>query len=157
MGNANSAIDQLKMESVSGKKLLAAIRVNSPAAVKDAIETARKEFTQPISRTTANASAYDDMLKQLIKYLTKEYDYGEGPLFLKTPLEYCQHLGSTKAADVIKEELEKLHEPVRQKARSDHVKSNVIGGISSDRAIEAKARLQAFREQGRKQEDKPKR
>jgi len=161
MGNAapsavTNAVDRLKLESVNGKRLLAAIRSNSPAAVLDAIQLARKEYTKPISKTTANSSAYDDMLSHLLTYLKKSYDVGEGPLFVKTPLEYCQELRADKAAAAIKEEIEKLEKPMAARERSDVIKTTVIGQINSDRAIEAKARLQAYREQGKGQKQQGK-
>ena len=33
----------------------------------------------------------------MIKYLTKQYDIGEGPLFPKTPLEFCKEKYANKA------------------------------------------------------------
>lgn len=77
-----------------------AIRENSKEGVRTAIETARQEFVKPISKKTSNASDYKDMVTSLINYIEKKYDIGDGPLFLKTPLEYCDHLKAERAKEV---------------------------------------------------------
>ena len=78
----------------------------------------------------------------MIIYLTKQYDIDEGPLFPKTPLQYCKEKYAKKAEDVINRNLNNL----RYNGNTvSNIISPTVGEISKDRVKEAKARLQEIR------------
>ena len=143
-------------EHSSGKRLLASIQTNERDVTQAAIDFARKEFTKPISIITANSSDYDDMSSRMEKYLTKPYDVGDGIIFRKTPLEYCQSIGSLESAAVINENLQKLSSVYRAVKKTKDgkeiesttppggIESLTVGTVTHDRAALAKSRLQAF-------------
>lgn len=129
-------------EHLSGKKLLAAIKLNSSLRVNEAIEAARVEFVRP-TKKKSNSSEYDVLINGMIEYLSKYYDVGEGMLFKKTPIEFCNHCKSFEALQVIESELEKYRSQLQ---RLSNVTDKPRDRISSDRAKQAKERLKAFQE-----------
>ena len=161
MGNATAYISQraasaLKQhEYSSGKKLLAGIKSNSRSQIDEAVEYAKNEFAQPISSSTANSADYDYMTSCIVKYLTKGYDVGDGPLFLQTPLEFCKTTGSNEAASAIKQHLMRFGINVNTDGNSGEgsqtikdqvigVESINIGIITHERAELAKEKLHEF-------------
>jgi len=69
------------------------------------------------------------MVTSLITYIEKKYDIGDGPLFLMTPLDYCDHIKSERAKEVILEELAKIKSTTPStfdKRNSSAIKVNII-------------------------------
>jgi hypothetical protein len=63
-------------ESKSGKRLLQAIRSNSVEHFNKALELAREEFIKPTT-SKSNDAEYEEMVRGIIKYLTRTYDIGK--------------------------------------------------------------------------------
>ena len=145
MGNkvSNSSFSGMltEFEHQSGRKLLQAIRNNDPEQTQAAINFAKSECTKPVS-SNVNRAEYDDMVAYLIKYLTQEYDIGDGPLFTKSPLAYCKKIYADKAADVITNNLNTLSQGGRI---VKNIVSPTVGEISKDRVALAKERLKEMR------------
>lgn len=143
-------------EHRSGKRLLESIQANKGDRTQAAIDFARKEFSMPISSITSNVSDYEEMSTRMEKYLTKPYDVGDGIIFRKTPLEYCESVKSLESASVIKENLQKLRGvsgiPSKVEKLKEGNAESIFTGIenatvrlvTADRASLAKSRLQAF-------------
>jgi len=137
----------LSFEYVTGKLLLAALRKDSEEALLAAIETARKEFVQPINGKTSNSSDFRDMVECLTRYLTKPYDIGEGFLFPLTPLEYCAKLKSSKCETIIRKKIKDLQKQQGSDCTQQGRKVKQGSGDASLRAEEAKERLQRFQKE----------
>lgn len=134
-------------EHKSGKRLLASIQVNQRDITQSAIDFARKEFTKHASGFLSVSSDYDEMSAKLESYLTKKYDIGDGIIFTKSPLEYCDSIGSSESAAVIKENLQRVSMVTNGKKQGSQptgIESHTVGPVTHDRALLAKARLQAF-------------
>lgn len=66
----------VEYENKSGKKLLQAIRSNSTEHFYKAMEIAREEFVKPTT-SSSNDAEYEEMVRNMIKYLTRMYDIGK--------------------------------------------------------------------------------
>ena len=159
MGNSVQPPELFKnYEHKSGKRLIEAIKLNERCATQDAIDSAKKEFTKPISKLISNTSDYDEMMTKMDRYLKKQYDIGDGVLFTKSPLEYCESIGSLEAAAVINENIKKMSQialsngkigGVQINASSSPpigIESDTVGTVTHDRAMLAKSRLIAFQD-----------
>jgi hypothetical protein len=135
-----------EFEHLSGRMLLEAIRKDSAEKTQEAIDLAKSEFSKPVSLNT-NQADYDEMIEYMSKYLTKQYDIGDGPFFTKSPLEYCREKRAKSAEEVIKNNLKKFHFYDINPNESSSVKivSETVGTIDSERVTLAKQRLQEFR------------
>lgn len=136
-------------EHKSGKQLIASIRVNQRDVTQMAIDFARKEFAKHATGFIPVSSDFDEMSVKMEKYLTKHYDIGDGIIFTKTPLEFCDSIGSSESAAVIKENLQRISMVTNGKKEGLHpvvagIENAAVGLVTHDRAILAKARLQAF-------------
>jgi hypothetical protein len=150
-------------EHIYGKRLLAAIRLNSREEVERAIDIARREPRAPFSvkinmRRSPERTDFDEMADRMTVYLTKGYDIGDGIFFTKTPLEYCTHLNAPDAAVTIREHLYRLgvidgavvRSPQEGTRVSDPATGNIgienihVGLITHERAALARERLVAF-------------
>lgn len=134
-------------EHKSGRRLLASIRVNQRDVTQMAIDCARKEFAKHATGFLSVSLDYDEMSAKLEKYLTRSYDIGDGIIFTKTPLEFCDIIGSSESAAVIRENLQRISMVTNGKKDGAHpvgIDNAVVGLVTHDRAALAKARLQAF-------------
>ena len=129
-------------EHKNGKKLIAAIKLNSALRTRQAIEEARVEFIRP-TKKTSNEAEYDEMINGMIKYLTQGYNVGDGILFTKSPIQYGEYCKADEALEVVKSELEKYQQMLQ---RNENVTEKPRDRISSDRAKLAKERLKNFQE-----------
>jgi hypothetical protein len=150
MGNSADKPSILEdYEHKSGKRLLASIRVNQRDVTQMAIDFARKEFAKHATGFLSVSLDYDEMSAKLEKYLTKQYDIGDGVIFTKTPLEFCDAIGSSESAAVIRENLQRISMVTNGKKEGVHpvgigIENAAVGVVTHDRAMLAKARLQAF-------------
>jgi hypothetical protein len=163
-----------KWEHMNGKRLIAAVAMNSKEATDGAIEYARKECVKPHG-LNASRMEYDDMIKTMVEYLTRKYPCGDDKIHM-APLEYATLLDSSVAHECISSALE-LFKTSKQNieaasADSDTAKRTLqkrqvdreyekkglepppemaprpkveIGEVTKERAADAKARLIAFR------------
>lgn len=142
MGNSIKLPDFTSYENTSGKKLLVAIDLNNKEATQVAIDYCRSEFTKK-----SYALDYDEMMEKMENYLTRHYNIGDGIIFRKTPLEYCEHKQAEESALVIKENLQILRGVNRKKCGEENSagrESATVGLITQERAVLAKERLKAF-------------
>ncbi|RYH30134.1 hypothetical protein EON65_06125 [archaeon] len=149
MGNTvNQVSDAIHKdyEHKSGKRLLRAIQANVASQVQEAVDTARKELLSK-DRTRSHDEDFNNYVKKMTYYLTREYQVGESLLFGgKTPLEVAESLHADQAIKVIKENLEILS---RNNVSADilenkHIvvrESPTLGKIDKDRATLARERL----------------
>lgn len=70
------------------------------------------------------------------RYLSRDYDTGDGPLFTKTPLELCAKLRADGAAELVRRALGEY-----SRARTS---STLRDGGQRERVELAKERLRAF-------------
>lgn len=146
MGNkvTNSSISSSvsgEFEHRSGKLLLAAIRLNDATAVQRAIDKAKSEFSKPVG-THTNKADYEEMISNMKKYLTNQYDIGDGPLFTRAPSDYAAFLKAANAKEAIDRNLLELDGLIPGGSKFNES----VGEVTHDRAALAKARLQAFRQ-----------
>jgi hypothetical protein len=130
------------LEYKTGKLLLAAIQANNSQLLEDALETSRKQYVAEHAMTVGG-DPYESLVKSMVKYLTRGYDVGDGPLFLKSPLQLCERLRADESAARINTELDRL-----SKAQTSSLTASKQGGPekkdADDRVEQAKARLKAF-------------
>lgn len=176
MGNSlNQALtldNSSKLEYINGRRLIAAIAMNSKEAACGAIEYARKECVRPHGIYSSRME-YDDMVNVMVEYLTRKYSCDDNNVNM-TPSEYATSLNSSEAYESISAALELFktskknidaHNSVSakqtlQKRQIDHEYENKgmepppdmasrskveIGEVTKERAADAKARLIAFR------------
>jgi hypothetical protein len=135
-----------EFEHRSAKKLLTAIRVDDPALAQKAIDSAKAEFSRPVS-SNSNRADYDDMINEMKNYLTRQYDVGDGPLFTRSPVEYAKHLKAQKVEQVITRNIMELEGLI---PGSGPKFNQAVGEVTHERAALAKARLQAFNKDAKK-------
>mmetsp|Transcript_1747 Transcript_1747/g.2737 ORF Transcript_1747/g.2737 Transcript_1747/m.2737 type:complete len:176 (-) Transcript_1747:262-789(-) len=170
MGNTPLFSDTNDREYKTGRRLFVGISTNSREATEMAIEYARKECVKPHG-PHASVMEYTDMIHTMIEYLTRVY-----PEYHMTPLQYASSKDSQIAATVISDTIKSLQTAsrnIKEQPSQDMVKSlrkrqmlydfekrgleppperttereKIAPTVTKDRAIEAKARLIAFRAQ----------
>lgn len=152
MGNTFNTDNLMKeYEHVSGKRLLRAIRANHAGNVKESIEAARKELLSG-DRRKSHDEDYDNMVRKMTTYLTRQYDVGDGMLFGKTPLELAASVGSDQATEAINEELailskNKASSEILERKGASVSQSTALGKVDKDRAVQARERLKEFKRQ----------
>lgn len=129
-----------EFEHISGRHLIEAINANDPKKLQNAINLAKSEFSKPVSNNM-NKTDYDEMIEYMTKYLTKEYNVGDGILFVRTPLKYCSDKNAKDCEEVIRRNLDTL----AQSGNPNQTKvSNTVGEINKERVSKAKERLKEF-------------
>lgn len=139
-------------EYLTGQKLIRAIKANSRPQLADCVDLARKELKSNNVKL-AHDKEYEYMVKQMILYLTRGYDVGDGVLFTKTPLEIAEMNHSDVAIAFINETLSQLNRnEIGSKILADRGVSGItpvsatIGAVDKDRVAQAKERLKAFQQ-----------
>lgn len=149
MGNSfNPADFNKEYENVCGKKLIRAIKANSPTQLEESYEMAKKELL-PRSKGTAHDKEYENMIRKMTLYLTRGYDVGDGMLFKKTPLQIAEEHHSDLAITFINRTLAELkkNEIAAEMLEEQGLKvkaNSVVGDIDKDRVHQAKERLKQF-------------
>jgi len=136
MGNSSNP------EHLSGAGLIAGISTKSLTPVENSVNKARKEFS--FSKSTLKSTAdesYENMLEGMSSYLNKKYDVGEGKFNKKTPVEYAESLGAEDIVNFLKSSIQDIESKMRQPTS---LIDNVAVGVSSDRVVLAKARLEVI-------------
>ena len=130
-----------EFEHISGRHLIEAINANDPKKCQKAIDIAKSEFSKPVVNNM-NKTDYDEMIEYMTKYLTKEYNVGDGILFVRTPLKYCADKNAKECEVVIRSNLDTFAQSGNP-GKQTRV-SNTVGEINKERVSQAKERLNEF-------------
>ena len=90
--------------------------------------------------SNSNLAEYDDMVEHLKKYLTKAYDVGDGPLFVKSPIDYCKINHANKVERAILQTIDSLAKNIEGSSSS-----SIESVVSKERVALAKDRLKQMR------------
>jgi len=131
-----------EFEHISGRHLIEAINANDTRKLQRAIDQAKAEFSKPVSNNM-NQTDYDEMIEYMTKYLTKEYNVGDGILFVRTPLKYCADKNADECAFLIRKNLDTFAQTNVGNPKQSRM-SNTVGEINKERVSQAKERLKEF-------------
>mmetsp|Transcript_30515 Transcript_30515/g.51545 ORF Transcript_30515/g.51545 Transcript_30515/m.51545 type:complete len:154 (+) Transcript_30515:119-580(+) len=148
MGNAEITSNLFtEYESTTARRLLTGITNKNLKQVEDAVEYARKQHIIPNLKKSYSED-YADMTEQMLIYLTRKYDVGDGILFKKTPIQYAQKLAADDIVAFLNDTVIRLERKDNSKVINQELSpatSAAVGEIDADRVSLAKARLMKIR------------
>lgn len=152
MGNTPTpAIPEMLLkdyEHKTAQRLIRGIKANSRRQLEEAFDSARKELLSNNTKL-AHDKEFENMVKNMIAYLTRGYDVGDGALFTKTPLEIAREYHADVAIEFIEEKIAHLQKSEVGAKEIDKRGINVpatssAGRVDKDRVALAKERLKQF-------------
>lgn len=146
MGNTlDNLTNPPTLEHATAEKLLRAIKADNASRVTSAIQLAKKELMKPSLNVNFDKD-YDNNNREMLKYLTKKYDIGDGKMNMRTPLEYAKELGSHTSEEIISKAIAELQKNSTEKEFVATRESKTVGTVDQARVRQAKDRLKALRD-----------